>query len=95
VAPGIKVAIAALLLTLTACATQSPEDAKLEMDLKHNINSHTALLADHLTIRVMDKVAYISGEVSTWHEYYVVSEIAAKTPGLAKVINNTHEPEQY
>jgi len=87
--------MAALALALCACSTPTPEDGKIRDDLVARIRSHPALLGDHLNVRVIDHVAYVGGEISTMHEYFMVSDIAQKTPGVTKVVNDTHEPPQY
>jgi len=57
-----------LAATVAACAAPSSEDMKLSSDVRHSINSHSALLTDLLHVQAADHVIYLSGAADTWVE---------------------------
>lgn len=72
---------------LAACATASPQDAKLSSDVEASLNSHPALQADLLRVQVADHVAYLNGVADTWLEYHEAEQVALAVPGVTRVVN--------
>jgi len=85
-----QLSLASLVLaaTVAACTAPSSEDMKLSSDVRHSINSHSALLTDLLHVQAADHVVYLSGATDTGVERYYAEELARAVPGVSSVVNN-------
>ena len=92
---------AALLLTcaLTGCATlraadteSCSEDARIRTRVQDLIDARAGLGAPgSIHVQSIGRVVYLSGLVDTGPEKGVAESIAARTPGVARVVNSIEQ----
>jgi osmotically-inducible protein OsmY len=84
-------ALALAVSLLGGCAGAAVECTSADCHLEHavldRLNESAALKGDHLSVQCFGSVVYLHGIVDTFVEFYMAEEIAAKTPGVTKVVN--------
>jgi len=83
-------AVLVVSLVIAGCAGAGDCDGKdcaLAASVLARLNDSSALKGDHLQVQSIGGVTYLHGIVDSFVEYYMAEEIAAKTPGVTKVVN--------
>jgi len=75
--------------TLASCGSSGcPGDAQLSAAVRAQLDQHVELLApNHVYVRTLDRVVYLSGEVATDLQRETAVSVARQTPGVPRVVD--------
>jgi osmotically-inducible protein OsmY len=70
-----------------------PGDARITAEVRALLDQHAALGPPNLIrVQTLDRVVYLSGQVSTDLQREIAQSIALEAPGVARVVNSLAEP---
>jgi len=73
---------------LARCGRGCPGDAQLNAEVRQRLDQHVELLApNHVYVRTLDRVVYLTGEVATDLQRETAESIARETPGVPRVVD--------
>ena len=69
------------------------EDEKITEQVKAALSRHSTL-SNQVSVRTIDGVVYLTGQVATELQRSIATDAAQSVPGVTKVVDNTSLPPQ-